>query len=142
MTSSDAKTMWTGSSDGKVLSWNLETAVSSQPDGETHPNYVAGLIAAPSHSKVYTVGWDDTLRIIDTSASTFSATAPVKLSGQPKGIAYNQKTERIDVISSQGIMVLDKAGSDKGIVPTNGFAAAAIAVSPDSVSSSSYHLAS
>ena len=81
----DSTTLWTGSSDGRVCSWDTSTGVASTPDGSPHTNYVSGL-AVSAASTVYSIGWDDTLRTLDTAAQTFTGDAQ-KTSGQPSAVA-------------------------------------------------------
>jgi len=84
----DTKTLWTGSSDGKVCGWNLSTGSAEKTDGTTHSNYVSGFAACRSDGRVYSVGWDDTVRTVDASTKTFVGGAS-KTGGQPKGIAVS-----------------------------------------------------
>lgn len=81
---SDKKDIFTGSFDGKVCHWDLGSGVGTVVDGQPHTNQISQLSAAQGQS--YSVGWDDTLRIIDESADTFTGSA-VKLSAQPKGVS-------------------------------------------------------
>lgn len=84
-TGSKDAAFFTGSSDGRVCSWLPTTGAGEIVDGPGHTNYVSGL--APSSSgRIYSVGWDDTLRSIDPSASTFTGSS-TKLDGQPRGVA-------------------------------------------------------
>lgn len=90
----------TGSFDGRVCSWDLSTGVGAAVDGQTHTNQVTQFAAASG--RAYSVGWDDTLRIIDESAHTFAGSSS-KLSGQPKGVASSKG--RIIVALNNGIAV-------------------------------------
>lgn len=81
-----SNTIWTGSYEGKARSWDMESGVASSIDGEMHSNYISGIVASPSDGRIYSVGWDDTLRTIDASQLSFTGTV-VKTDGQPKGIA-------------------------------------------------------
>ncbi|GAM82034.1 hypothetical protein ANO11243_000130 [Dothideomycetidae sp. 11243] len=81
----ESKTLWTGSFEGKVCAWDLSNGVAEKADGETHSNYVSGIAAAPD-GRVYSAGWDDTLRTLDTSTRSFIGGA-VKADGQPKSLA-------------------------------------------------------
>ena len=83
---SESQTLVTGSSDGRVRSWHLNTGVASLIDGEMHSNYVSGIAASPKDGRIYSVGWDDTLRTIDASQASFTGNA-IKTDGQPKSIA-------------------------------------------------------
>ncbi|KAJ0416039.1 transcriptional regulator of RNA polII, SAGA, subunit-domain-containing protein [Aspergillus carlsbadensis] len=81
------ETLWTGSFDGRVCSWNVPKGTAEDIEGDRHPSYIAGL--APTQEgagRIYSVGWDDTIRSIDVGAKTYTGTS-FKLSGQPKGIA-------------------------------------------------------
>ncbi len=89
---SKTETLWTGSSDGRICNWSVATGLGEKIEGEAHTNYVAGLATTEEgQGRIYSVGWDDSLRTIDTSANTFIGGA-TKLGGQPKGIAagHNQ----------------------------------------------------
>ncbi|KAH6609698.1 tricorn protease domain 2-containing protein [Trichoderma cornu-damae] len=80
----NAAAVLTGSFDGRVCSWDLETGAATVLDGQSHTNQIAQFAAGSG--KVYSVGWDDTLRAIDEPAKTFLGES-TKLSGQPKGAA-------------------------------------------------------
>ena len=79
------KTLFTGSSEGRVCKWDTSVGIGETVDGDAHTNYVSGL-AASQEGRIYSVGWDDSLRSIDASATTFTGTAS-KTDGQPKGVA-------------------------------------------------------
>ncbi|KAK1070078.1 WD40 repeat-like protein [Friedmanniomyces endolithicus] len=81
----DSKTLFTGSSDGRARAWDLTSGAAEFSDGEMHSNYVSGLAASPSEGRIYSVGWDDTLRTIDASQRSFTGTT-VKTSGQPLSV--------------------------------------------------------
>lgn len=81
-----SKTLWTGSADGRTRSWDLSTGASESMDGEPHSNYISGMAASQADGRIYSVGWDDTLRTIDAAQRSFLGPA-VKTSGQPKGVA-------------------------------------------------------
>ncbi|KAG9234792.1 WD repeat-containing protein-like protein 1 [Amylocarpus encephaloides] len=116
-----SQTFWTGSFDGRVCSWDSESGVGTAVDGQTHSNQVAAFTT--SNNRAYSVGWDDTLRIADTSSNTFLGEAP-KLSGQPKGTASTDG--RIYVATTSGI---DVFSNDKsvGTQATKDFTPTAIA---------------
>ncbi|KAK0708382.1 WD domain-containing protein [Lasiosphaeris hirsuta] len=77
-------TLLTGSFDGRVCSWDVATGIGSVVDGQAHSNQIVQF--APASGRTYSVAWDDTLRTIDESASTFAGSS-AKLSAQPKGVA-------------------------------------------------------
>ena len=86
----DSKTLWTGSSEGRICAWNTAAGSAEKADGSAHSNYVSGLATSPLDGRAYSVGWDDTIRTIDVSTKTFVATD--KTSGQPKGIAVSSSS--------------------------------------------------
>lgn len=81
----DSKTLWTGSFEGKICAWNLTDGVAEKADGETHSNSVSGFATAPD-GRIHSVGWDDTLRTLDTSNRTFVG-GSTKADSQPKSVA-------------------------------------------------------
>ncbi|KAI0009879.1 WD40 repeat-like protein [Xylariaceae sp. FL0662B] len=96
----EGQTLWTGSFDGKVCGWDLSSGLGSVVDGESHSNQVTEFTA--SSGRAYSVGWDDTLRIVDESANTFAADS-LKLSAQPKGVA--SANGRVYVATAAGIEI-------------------------------------
>ena len=82
---SKEKTLWTGSSEGRLYSWDTGKGSATAVDGATHTNYISGISDAPGEH-LYSVGWDDTLRSIDVKAKTFVG-GSVKTDGQPRGVA-------------------------------------------------------
>ncbi|KAI0594619.1 WD repeat domain-containing protein [Biscogniauxia sp. FL1348] len=93
-------TLWTGSFDGRVCSWDVSSGVATAIDGQTHTNQVTEF--ATSAGRAYSVGWDDTLRIADESAKTFAGTS-LKLSAQPQGVA--SADGRVYVATSAGVEI-------------------------------------
>ncbi|KAK3724524.1 WD40 repeat-like protein [Vermiconidia calcicola] len=105
----DSGALFTGSSDGRARSWSLSTGAARLIDGEMHSNYVSGIAASPEDERIYSVGWDDTLRTVDVSQDSFvdasqdfsddaaqdssvdaaqdSFLGSSKTDGQPKGVA-------------------------------------------------------
>jgi WD40 repeat protein len=81
-------TFFTGSYDGRILAWDTATGVADKIDGDSHSNYVAGLVPsdAKSDTGVLSVGWDDTLRSISVQNKIFTGAASA-LKFQPKGVA-------------------------------------------------------
>lgn len=86
------ESLWTSSFDGRVCSWDVATGSAETAEGETHPGNVVGLAATSEGSgRIYSVGWDDTLRSVDAAVKTYTGSA-TKLSGQPKGVAAGDAT--------------------------------------------------
>ncbi|KAI9732872.1 MAG: WD40 repeat-like protein [Cirrosporium novae-zelandiae] len=119
-------TIWTGSYEGRVCSWDVTTGLAHTVDGETHSNYVSGITATPEgQGRIYSVGWDDTLRVIDTTAKTFLGTT-AKLEVQPKGVSAAK--DQVFVATPNGIEIF-KDGSKSGELKTK--------FSPNAISASS-----
>ncbi|QSZ36639.1 hypothetical protein DSL72_006520 [Monilinia vaccinii-corymbosi] len=101
------QTLWTGSFDGRVCSWDVGTGTGSATDGSSHTNQVSSWASAGD--RTYSVGWDDTLRTIDISGNTFIGEA-AKLNGQPKGVAavadklYVATANGIDIFSNDSLV--------------------------------------
>lgn len=123
----DSKTLFTGSSEGRVRSWDIAAGSASEIGGESHSNYVAGFAASLS-GQIYSVGWDDALRAIDTSAKTFTGSSGTKLGGQPKGLAVAQG--KTFVATPSGVEII-KDGAKVGDLPVKGFTPTTLAASPD-----------
>jgi WD40 repeat protein len=81
-------TLFTGSYNGRILSWDTSTGVAEKIEGDAHSNYVAGFAASDTkgEAEVFSVGWDDTLRSISVPNKIFTGTAR-SLNFQPKGVA-------------------------------------------------------
>nr|CDP28041.1 Putative protein of unknown function [Podospora anserina S mat+] len=105
----------TGSFDGKVVAWDIGTGVGKAPEGEAHSNQVVQFASAGG--RVYSVGWDDTLRIIDEATNLFLA-SPVKLSSQPKGISASSDGT-IAVALNSSIAIYDSDGKLLGETPVS-----------------------
>ena len=116
-------TLWTGSTDGRVCCWNVPTGNAESIDGETHTNYVSGIASAPE-GRIYSVGWDDTLRSVDAQAKTFLGNSN-KTDGQPKGVATIGR--QVYVASNKGIEIFT-GGKKSGEVKTR-FSSSTIAAS-------------
>lgn len=107
--STSDSTFFTGSSDGRICSWNVSTGAGEIVDGEAHTNYVSG-ITSSADGKIFSVGWDDTLRSIDISARTFTGTSS-KTDGQPKGVAIS--TDRAVIATHKSISLLTNDQTQK-----------------------------
>ncbi|TVY48666.1 putative WD repeat-containing protein [Lachnellula occidentalis] len=103
----ESQTLWTGSFDGRVCSWETSSGLATAIDGQTHSNQVTAFDT--TSSRAYSVGWDDTLRIADTSSNTFLGETS-KLSAQPKGLAstggrvYAATISGIDIFANDALV--------------------------------------
>ncbi|KAI1335431.1 WD40 repeat-like protein [Xylariaceae sp. FL0016] len=102
---SDGKgtTLWTGSFDGRVCKWDVSSGTGTVVDGQSHTNQVTDF--ASSSGRALSVGWDDTLRIVDESANTFAGET-MKLSSQPQGVATADG--RVYVATASGVEIYIK----------------------------------
>ncbi|KAF6839082.1 WD repeat-containing protein C9G1.05 [Colletotrichum plurivorum] len=124
-TSSDGKgqTLWTGSFDGRVCQWDIASGVGSVVDGQAHTNQVTQF--SSEAGQTYSVGWDDTLRVVDESANTFAGES-AKLSAQPKGVAatggklYVATIEGVDVYEKTKLLSENRLGFAPGAVAAHG----------------------
>jgi WD repeat-containing protein 1 (actin-interacting protein 1) len=119
----NSQTFWTGSFDGRVCSWDVSSGIGSTLEGEQHSNQVTAFQTTPD--RAYSVGWDDTLRIADTSGKTFLG-GTSKLSAQPKGLASAEG--RIFAATVSGIDIFSK-DTLVGNVPIKDFTPTSIAAS-------------
>jgi len=95
-------TFFTGDTSGRVCAFD-STGKSETIQGDAHKNYISGL--ASSAGRIHSVGWDDTLRAIDTSAKTFTGTS-TKTDGQPRGVATTPTS--IITATHKGISILSQ----------------------------------
>jgi len=104
--SEKGQTLWTGSFEGRVCHWDIPTGVGSAVEGQTHTNQVSAFANTPD--RVYSVGWDDTLRIVDEPGKVFVGETS-KLAAQPKGIASAGGRVFVATLSGVEIFFRDKS---------------------------------
>ena len=112
---SSSPTFFTGSSDGRICSYD-DTGDGGTVDGDTHKNYISGL-ATSNSGRIYSVGWDDSLRSIDVSAKTFTGSS-IKTDGQPRGVALTPSNTEIPTHKAL-FLLSQKHDSVIKHVPTN-----------------------
>ncbi|KAK3625302.1 WD40 repeat-like protein [Elasticomyces elasticus] len=112
VSSPENNAVFTGSTDGRIQSWDLKTGVADSMDGEMHSNYISGIAA--SNGRIYSVGWDDTLRTLEASQRSFIGSA-IKTSGQPKAVVVSHagKTAHAVVMTDRGITTYTDGGEAK-----------------------------
>lgn len=132
-------TLFTGSYEGRVCAWDISSGLAEKVDGESHSNYVAGFatsteeggllskikdkVMGSDDGRIYSVGWDDTLRSISASTQTFTGSS-AKVDGQPKGVAVSGSS--VLVVTPDSIEIFTD-GQKAGSMPTSGFTATSIA---------------
>jgi len=85
--STNKKTIYTGASDGSIISWDSETGRNERIEGAGHGVQVNGMVTG-SGTNIFTIGFDDTLRSLDTVSGQYTGAA-VSLSAQPRAIDYS-----------------------------------------------------
>ncbi|KAL9124251.1 MAG: hypothetical protein Q9217_006400 [Psora testacea] len=120
---SSLPTLFTGSSDGRICSWDTSSGAATSIDGQAHTNYVSGLAATPG--RIYSTAWDDTLRSIDTASSTFTG-SHTKTDGQPRGVATTS-TSTITVTQNGITIISQKDASITKHLPTPSSSPTAVA---------------
>lgn len=100
-------TLWSGSYEGRVNQWDLCTGKAKRVGGIPHSTYVAGLTTMKNgDGLVYSAGWDDMLRSINTNSNTYTENA-FKLSGQPKDVSSDKGT--VLVATADGIEIFSQS---------------------------------
>jgi len=103
---SNKKTLYTGSSDGSVIAWDSETGRNSRMGGAGHGVQVNGMVQGTG-TTLLTIGFDDTLRSVDTANESYSGPA-ISLSAQPRALTQSQDQTFLVTMSS---IVIIKGGS-------------------------------
>lgn len=104
--SPDKKTIYTGASDGTVISWNAETGASERIGGTGHGSQVIALRASGSGS-LASIGYDDNLRTVDVSGRQYSGPA-ISLSAQPRALEVRGDLTFVATLQS---LVMMRGGS-------------------------------
>ena len=120
-TSTSHQSLFTGSSEGRICSWEIPEAIGETIGGSTHTNYISGITASQT-GQVCSVGWDDTIRSIDPVAKTFLGVYS-KTCGQPKGVSFTADSA---VVATNKTIELFADGDVRKSVPTK-FSSSAIA---------------
>ena len=123
------ETLWTGSSEGRILAWNISQGAAEKVDGEPHKNYIAALSTdAKSQDQVYTATWDDRLHKIDSTKRVITQDS-VSLNGQPKGLSVTSSS--VVVVATQSSLdMYAKSGELLKSHPTK-FSTTCVAASSD-----------
>ncbi|KAL3274190.1 hypothetical protein HHI36_015607 [Cryptolaemus montrouzieri] len=91
--SEDRSTIFTGSHDGFVTTWDATTGENNRVEGKGHGNQINGMKA--HNGTLYTCGIDDSLKQIDIEGNTYKP-QDVKLGSQPRGM---------DILKEQNIII-------------------------------------
>ncbi|KAF3296734.1 WD40 repeat-like protein [Orbilia oligospora] len=96
------KTIWTGSYEGRVCSWDLASGTAEVPESQSHTNQVTNFAA--SEGRIYSIAMDDTLRTIDTNVKDFTGSI-IGTDGQPRGVTYADDKSAVFVVTLAEIAV-------------------------------------
>ncbi|OCT48510.1 putative WD repeat-containing protein [Cladophialophora carrionii] len=113
---SGSETLWTGSYEGRLCSWDTAKGTAEAIEGDGPTNIISGLAATSSdkHPQVFSVSWDDTLRTVDAGAKTFTGKA-TKLSSQPK--ALTTTADSLVVVAQLESVIVYRDGEEDGELP-------------------------
>ncbi|KIX03938.1 ribosomal protein S18 [Rhinocladiella mackenziei CBS 650.93] len=113
---SESSTLWTGSYEGRLCSWDAASGDAETIEGDGHTNIISGLAATLSgqHPRIYSVGWDDSLRTVDVGARTFTG-KPTQLSSQPKALTCT--SDSLVVVAQLESVIVYKDGEEDGELP-------------------------
>lgn len=107
-----SNTVWTGSFDGKVSHWDLTSGTPTTVDGQQHTNQIARLVV--DSGKIYSAGWDDTLRAVDESAVTFLGES-TKLPTQPRDASAANGLVYVATVSGLAVFSGEKLVGEQGL---------------------------
>ncbi|EXJ92939.1 hypothetical protein A1O3_01495 [Capronia epimyces CBS 606.96] len=109
-------TLWTGSYEGRLCSWDVASGNAETIEGDGHTNIISGLAASSSsnHPQVFSVGWDDSLRTVDIGARTFTG-KPTQLSSQPKALTCT--SDSLVVVAQLESVIVYRDGEEDGELP-------------------------
>ncbi|EWC46509.1 hypothetical protein DRE_04232 [Drechslerella stenobrocha 248] len=121
------KTIWTGSYEGRVCSWDLSTGTAEIPESQTHTNQATGFAA--SEGRIYSIAMDDTFRTIDTNVKDFTGSI-VTTDGQPRGIAYSPDTSTVYIATLNELSAYSKDGTKIASSPIKSYTPTCLSFSP------------
>lgn len=113
---SSGQTLWTGSYEGRLCAWDVANGTAEAIEGDGHSNIISGLAAttAGKHPQIYSVGWDDSLRLVDISAKTFAGKS-TKLSSQPKALTCT--SDSLVIVAQLESVIVYRDGEEDGELP-------------------------
>lgn len=82
-------TVFTGSHDGVVTSWDVASGESTRIAGVGHGNQMNGMVTIGE--SVFTCGIDNAIKEVNTMTKSFTNTN-IKLASQPRGLAGHGNT--------------------------------------------------
>ncbi|KAG0052226.1 hypothetical protein BGZ83_002835 [Gryganskiella cystojenkinii] len=119
--SADKQTFFTGSYDGRVMSWEGATGEGSPLKESSHSNQVMQMEV--SGAQLVSAGMDDTLRISNTASS--SDVSIVSTGGLPKGVSVSD--DQTVVVATESEVQIVQNGKKVGSLSV-GYSATAVAI--------------
>jgi len=98
-----AKHLYSGSYDGTILQWNLETGIAVPIAGQGHTNSITQSFV--QGKQLVTVSMDDTLRFTPLEPLQYSGQG-VKLDSQPQSVAVSAKGNLVAVATLNSVIVV------------------------------------
>lgn len=121
--SPERDTIYTGSHDGYVTTWDAKTGENDRIQGIGHGNQINGMCTVGNY--VYTCGIDDSVKQIDAPSKAYTG-VDTKLASQPRGMGL--KGDTIVTASVKEITVIQN-GSKVSSLPIN-FESSCVSLSP------------
>lgn len=97
-------TIYTGSHDGHVTQWDASNGSNERVKGAGHGNFISG--AAALDESVITVGYDDSLRVIDTVELAYGECHV--LGAQPRALSVSE--DKLAVVTLKEIIIMQTQG--------------------------------
>jgi len=110
--SDDGSTIYSGSIDGKIVSWNTTSTEAEVIKGKGHTNQINDMVLDGDY--LVTVGMDDVVRFTKTAAGEYGSDT-VKMNSQPK--AVDSKNGVAVVGCSKEVVVLEAPGRKVSTTP-------------------------
>ncbi|KAG0228550.1 hypothetical protein BGW42_002094 [Actinomortierella wolfii] len=117
----EGKTLWTGSYDGRVFSWEADAGNGEANETATHKNQVMQLVT--SGDQVISAAMDDTVKI--TPKTSPQNAVVISLGAQPKGVSVSEDQTVVSV-SENEVQVIQ--GGKKVDSLALGYSATAVAI--------------
>ncbi|KAG0312127.1 hypothetical protein BGZ99_009710 [Dissophora globulifera] len=121
--SEDKKTLFTGSYDGRVMSWDESSGVATPLKEASHSNQVMQMVS--SGAQLISAGMDDTVRISSRSAP--NDVSVLSTNALPKSVSVSD--DQTVVVATENEVQLFQAGKKVDSLPV-GYSATAVAINP------------